>query len=104
MTILIIEDEQKLVDIVKRALTIEGYTVDTATDGKDGLEKALKNNYDLILLDLMFQKKIGMDVCKELRSRGIHTPIIMLTAVGIARYRVLELDIGADDYMGQPCD
>src|SRR3989344_242582 len=102
MTILIIEDEQKLVDILKRALTGQHYTVDTAMDGEQGLNKALKNNYSLIILDLMLPKKDGMQICQELRSRHIHTPIIMLTARGIVGDRIHGLDIGADDYLLKP--
>jgi DNA-binding response OmpR family regulator len=104
MTILVIEDEQKLQDILKRALTGEGYTVDTAADGKAGLEKGLRNNYGLIILDLMLPKKDGIEVCKELREHDIHTPVIMLTARGIATDRVTGLDVGADDYMVKPFD
>ena len=101
-TVLIIEDEQKLVDILKRALKGERYTIDTAFDGEEGLEKALKNTYSLILLDIMLPKKDGFTVCKELRDNHIHTPIIMLTARGSAEDRVLGLDSGADDYLTKP--
>ena len=76
--------------------------MDTALDGLEGLNKALKNNYDLIVLDLMLPKKDGMEVCKELRKRGIHSPIIMLTARGVLEDRVQGLDIGADDYLMKP--
>ena len=102
MTILVIEDEQKLVDLLKRALSGQHYTVDTAADGEEGLQKALKNNYGLIILDLMLPKKDGMEVCRELRSHNIHTPIIVLTARGVVEDRVLGLDIGADDYLLKP--
>lgn len=102
MTILIIEDEKKLVGILKRALKGERYSVEVAYDGKDGLEKAIKNNYSLILLDIMLPKKDGLAVCKELRKRQIHTPIIMLTAKGSAEDRVVGLDVGADDYLIKP--
>ncbi len=104
MTILVIEDEKKLLDILKRALKGEHYTVDTAEDGEEGLNKALKNNYGLIILDLMLPKKDGMQVCIELRKREIHTPIIILTAKGVVEDRVRGLDIGADDYMLKPFD
>jgi len=104
MTILVVEDEEGLVDVLKRALKGEGYTVDTAPDGKEGLDKALKNNYGLIILDLMLPKKDGMQVCQELREREIHTPIIMLTARGVAQDRVAGLDVGADDYLVKPFD
>lgn len=101
-TVLIIEDEKKLVDILKRALKGERYTIDTAFDGEEGLEKALKNTYSLILLDIMLPKKDGLTVCKELRDNHIHTPIIMLTARGSTEDRVSGLDAGADDYLIKP--
>lgn len=102
MTILIIEDEKKLVGILKRALKGERYSVEVAYDGKEGLEKAIKNNYSLILLDVMLPEMDGFAVCKELRKREIHTPIIMLTAKGGAEDRVAGLDVGADDYLIKP--
>lgn len=102
MTILIIEDEKKLVEILKKALRGERYAFDVAYDGEDGFQKALHGNYGLILLDLSLPKKDGMDVCKELRARFIHTPIIMLTARGVIENRVEGLDVGADDYLLKP--
>lgn len=102
MPILIIEDEKKLVDILKRALKSERYSVDVAYDGVEGLEKAMKNNYGLIILDIMLPKKDGLAVCKELRSHQIHTPVIMLTARGSLEDRVAGLDVGADDYLIKP--
>lgn len=102
MAILIVEDEKKLVDILKRALKAERYSVDVAYDGEEGLEKAMKNNYGLIILDIMLPKKDGFEVCKELRQHQIHTPIIMLTARGSVEDRVTGLDVGADDYLIKP--
>lgn len=102
MSILIIEDERKLVDILKKALKNARYSVDAAFDGQEGLDKAMKNNYSLILLDIMLPKKDGFAVCKELRMHKIHTPIIMLTARGSAEDRVTGLDVGADDYLVKP--
>ncbi len=102
MSILIIEDEKKLVSILKRALKSERYSVEVAYDGKEGLDKAMKHEYSLILLDIMLPKKDGFAVCKELRERQIHTPIIMLTARGSAEDRVAGLDVGADDYLVKP--
>src|SRR3989344_3077188 len=102
MAILIIEDEKKLVDILKRGLKNERYSVDVSYDGKDGLEKATKNDYSLIILDLMLPKKDGFAVCKELREREIHTPIIMLTARNNTKDQVDGLDFGADDYIVKP--
>lgn len=102
MTILIIEDEKKLVDILTKALTGEKYLCDVAYDGVEGLEKASKGNYSLIILDLSLPKKDGLDVCKELRAKLVYTPIIMLTARGIIEDRVVGLDVGADDYLLKP--
>jgi len=102
MTILLVEDEEKLVEILKKALGREHYTVDTALDGEAGLEKALKNTYDLIVLDLMLPKRDGLEVCEELRRRGVHTPIVILTARGLPTDRVSGLDLGADDYLTKP--
>jgi len=102
MPILIIEDEKKLADILKKALKVENYSVDIAYDGDDGLKKALKNNYALIILDIMLPKKDGIDVCKELRASEIQTPIIMLTAKGTVEDRVNGLNVGADDYLVKP--
>lgn len=102
MTILIIEDEKKLVGILKRALKSERYSVEVAYDGKEGLEKALKRNYSLILLDVMLPELDGFTVCKELRNHDVHTPVIMLTAKGSTEDRVAGLDAGADDYLIKP--
>jgi DNA-binding response OmpR family regulator len=102
MTILIIEDEKKLVEILKKALKSEKYAVDVAYDGEEGLAKAMKNNYNLILLDIMLPKMDGMEVCRELRSHQIQTPVIMLTARGLVGDRVQGLDLGADDYLVKP--
>lgn len=102
MAILIIEDEKKLVNILKQALKSERYSVDVAYDGEEGLQKGLKNNYSLIILDIMLPKKDGFAVARELRAHQIHTPIIMLTARGVVEDRVNGLDAGADDYLIKP--
>jgi DNA-binding response OmpR family regulator len=102
MSILIIEDEKKLSAILKRALKSERYSVEVAYTGKDGLEKAMKGNYSLILLDVMLEEMDGFAVCKELRKNQVHTPVIMLTARGGAEDRVAGLDAGADDYLVKP--
>jgi DNA-binding response OmpR family regulator len=101
MAILVIEDEKKLVNILKQALKGE-YSVDAAYDGEEGLDKAMKNNYSLILLDIRLPKKDGFIVCEELRAHEIHTPIIMLTARGSQEDRVTGLNVGADDYLVKP--
>lgn len=102
MAILIVEDEKKIVDILKIALKGERYSVDVAYDGEEGLEKAMKNNYSLILLDISLPKKDGFLICRELRALEIHTPIIMLTARGSLEDRVIGLNAGADDYLTKP--
>ena len=102
MVILVIEDEVKLVNILTRALKSERYSVDTATDGEEGLQKALKNQYGMIILDLMLPKKDGLAICKELRARQIHTPIIILTAKASEKDKISGLDLGADDYLLKP--
>jgi len=102
VTILIIEDEKKLSVILKRALKGERYSVDVAYTGKEGLEKALKRNYSLILLDVMLPEMDGFEVCKALRINKVQTPVIMLTARGGAEDRVEGLDAGADDYLIKP--
>ena len=102
MTILIIEDEKKLVDILVQVLKVHRYSVDFAYNGEDGFEKASKNNYDVIILDIMLPNKDGISVCKDLRKLGIHTPVIMLTARGTVEDKVSGLDVGADDYLVKP--
>lgn len=102
MNILVIEDEKKLAEIVRKVLIAERYSVDLAFDGQTGFVKALKNQYGLIILDIMLPKKDGLDICRELRARHIHTPIIMLTARATIADRVTGLDLGADDYITKP--
>ena len=102
MTILIVEDEKKIVDILKIGLKGQRYSVDVVYDGEEGLERALKNDYSLILLDIMLPRKDGLAICRELREREIHTPIIMLTARGSEEDRVIGLNAGADDYIIKP--
>jgi len=100
--ILIIEDEEDLVKGLKLNLSDEGYKVDWAADGEDGLRKALEEAPDIIILDIMLPKMNGLDVCRELRERNISVPIIMLTAKGEEIDKVVGLEIGADDYMTKP--
>jgi two-component system alkaline phosphatase synthesis response regulator PhoP len=83
-------------------LQAEGYEVDTAEDGQSGLERALEEDFDLILLDVMLPRKSGYDVCRDLRQRGDSTPVLMLTARGQLVDKVLGLKIGADDYLPKP--
>ncbi|MCQ2448481.1 MAG: response regulator transcription factor [Oscillibacter sp.] len=101
-TVLIVEDEKNIVDILRFNLQREGYATLEAYDGADGLEKARTGNPDLILLDVMLPKMIGFDVCKTLRAEGNHVPVIILTAREEEADKVLGLEIGADDYITKP--
>ena len=101
-TILIVEDEKNIVDILVYNLTKEGYTTLEAYDGDAGLQLALEQDPDLILLDLMLPQKNGFDVCREIRQAGRTTPIIMLTAREEETDKVLGLELGADDYITKP--
>ena len=100
--ILIIEDEEDLVKGLKINLVDEGYEVDYALNGKEGLEKALKEKPDLILLDIMLPGMNGLEICKELRRNKVDIPILMLTAKGEEIDKVIGLEIGADDYISKP--
>jgi two-component system alkaline phosphatase synthesis response regulator PhoP len=100
--ILIIEDEQDLVKGLKLNLQGEGYEVDWAFDGREGLLKAQEAAPALIILDIMLPKMNGLDVCRELRQKNIGTPVIMLTAKGGEIDKVVGLEVGADDYLTKP--
>jgi two-component system alkaline phosphatase synthesis response regulator PhoP len=102
--ILLVEDEPGLVLTISDLLTAEGYQVDSATDGITGLANASKENFDLILLDVMLPGKNGFEVCRELRQQGRDTAILMLTAKGQVIDRVVGLKLGADDYLTKPFD
>ena len=102
MRILVIEDEKKIADFIKRGLKEEGYAVDSAYDGEKGLFMAKTNEYDLILLDLMLPKMDGLTVCKKLREEKNPAPVIMLTAKDAVKDKVAGLDSGADDYLAKP--
>jgi len=103
MRILIVEDEHKIANALKRGLEQEAYAVDVAYDADEGLSSALTGEYDLIVLDRMLPGLIeGVDICKEVRAHHIHTPIIMLTAKDRISDRVQGLNSGADDYLIKP--
>ena len=102
MRILVIEDERRLCNIIKRGLLEEGYAVDTAYDGEDGEYLAETNPYDLIILDIMLPKKYGIEICGELRLKRVNMPVLMLTAKDTVEDRVKGLDAGADDYLVKP--
>ncbi len=102
MRILIIEDDSKIADAVKRALVENHYSVDWAADGKEGEYLAEINDYDLIILDLMLPGKDGREVCKSLRKESVKIPILMLTALDSVEDKISGLDSGADDYLTKP--
>jgi two-component system alkaline phosphatase synthesis response regulator PhoP len=100
--ILLVEDEPGLVMTLCDRLRSEGYEVESAADGQSGLDQASAIAFDLIILDIMLPRKNGLDVCRDLRQRGIATPILMLTARGQTVDKVVGLKIGADDYLTKP--
>jgi two-component system alkaline phosphatase synthesis response regulator PhoP len=102
LRVLVVEDEAGLRLTLTDRLTSEGYSVDTASDGEAGLEQAARGGYDLIVLDVMLPRMNGFDVCREVRQRGVTTPILMLTARGQVVDRVVGLKLGADDYLTKP--
>ncbi len=100
--VLLVEDEAGLVLMLTDRLKREGFVVEDARDGAEGLAKAKSGSFNVILLDVMLPRKNGFDVCRDLRQHGIHTPIIMLTARGQTIDKVLGLKLGADDYLTKP--
>ncbi|OGM29356.1 DNA-binding response regulator [Candidatus Woesebacteria bacterium RIFCSPHIGHO2_01_FULL_41_10] len=103
MRILLIEDEHKLANAIKRALELQKYAVDVAYDGDEGLSIAIGEEvYDLIISDIMLPGVDGIEICKKIRDEGIHTPVLMLTAKGQIQDKVAGLDGGADDYIVKP--
>ena len=104
MRILIVEDENRLALALQKILADAEYESVITADGHDALQEALKNNFDLILLDVMLPGMDGLSVAAELRRLRIQTPILMLTAKDSVKDKVLGLDSGADDYMTKPFD
>lgn len=104
MNILLIEDESRVADFIRRGLAAEGWSVDHVGDGETGLEYAHVNSYDIVLLDLLLPGISGQDVCRKLRARKNTTPILMLTALDSSEEKVDGLRIGADDYLAKPFD
>ena len=102
MRILVIEDEKKVANFIKQGLEEERYIVEVLNDGVAGLEMAMNNQFDAILLDVMLPGKDGFTVLTELRDAGVSTPICMLTAKGSTEDRIRGLDLGADDYLPKP--
>ena len=101
-TVLIVEDEKSIADIIRINLEREGYASLTAYDGEAGLAMALEHNPDLILLDVMLPKLLGFDVCARLREKGSSVPVIILTAREEEEDKVRGLELGADDYITKP--
>jgi DNA-binding response OmpR family regulator len=101
-SILIVEDEPNMRLGLKDNLEFEGYTVDQAEDGAEGLEKILKNSYDLIIMDVMMPRMSGLDACRKAREGGIEAPILLLTAKSEEVDKVIGLELGADDYVTKP--
>ncbi|HWF46026.1 MAG TPA: response regulator transcription factor [Bryobacteraceae bacterium] len=104
MRLLLVEDEEDAARMIAKGLRQEGYFVDVANDGQAGLESTDKTPYSLIILDVRLPVKDGWTVCRELRERQIHTPVLMLTALGATDDRIKGLDLGADDYLVKPFD
>jgi len=102
LKLLLVEDERDLADAVTAILQKNNFSVDNAYDGEYGLDCAITGVYDFIVLDIMLPKMDGLRVLKELRTAGVQTPVLMLTAKGELRDRVAGLDSGADDYLPKP--
>jgi two-component system, OmpR family, response regulator len=102
MRILVVEDEFKMARAVRRGLEQEGYVVDVAPEGESGLLRALHDEYDAIVLDVMLPGRDGISVCQQLRERGCWAPVLMLTAMDAIDDRIRGLDAGADDYLVKP--
>lgn len=102
MRILVVEDEKKVAAFIKRGLEEEGYQVDTAHDGEEGVRLALQQPYELLVLDVMLPRKDGLSAVRELRQSGITAPVLMLTARDTTDDIVAGLDAGSDDYLTKP--
>lgn len=102
MRILVVEDEHKIANSIKKGLEQESYAMDVAYTGNDGYDLASSENYDLLILDVMLPGISGIEICKKLREENNHTPILMLTARGQVSDKVEGLNSGADDYLTKP--
>lgn len=102
--ILIVDDDDEIRELLEFDIASSGYFVDTAKDGLEGLNKALNNTYDLVLLDVMMPKMNGFEVCKNIRQAKLAVPILMLTAKGTIDDKTIGFDSGADDYLVKPFD
>lgn len=102
MRILVVEDEHRIANTIKKGLEQERYAVDVAYDGITGFDLASAEDYDVVVLDVMLPGMDGLTICKKLREAGRHTPILILSARGLIEDKVLGLDLGADDYLSKP--
>ena len=99
MNILVIEDEPKLAELIRQGLDEDGYNVDVAHDGQSGLDKALKNPFDLVIMDVIMPIMNGVEVCRIIRNEKPELPVIMLTALDTIRDKQNGFEAGADDYI-----
>jgi DNA-binding response OmpR family regulator len=104
MRVLVVEDEKKSASFIRKTLQAEGFAVDVLHDGSSVLVTASTTPFDVIVLDIMLPGRDGLSVVRQLRERGIGTPVLLLSARGEVRERVEGLDAGADDYLAKPCD
>src|ERR1022692_1899113 len=104
MRVLVVEDEKKTASFIRKALQAEGFAVDVLHDGTSVLAAASATPFDVIVLDIMLRGRDGLSAVRQLRERGIGTPVLLLSARGEVRERVEGLDAGADDYLAKPCD
>ena len=102
MRVLIIEDEHKIANSIKKGLALENFAVDVSYDGNNGFDMASTEDYDILILDLALPGLSGLEICKKLREMGKHVPILILTAKGQVEDKVLGLNAGADDYLTKP--
>ncbi len=102
MHILVVEDEQRLAFLLRRVLLEERHTIDLAHDGEKGLDLALSDTYDVVILDVMLPVYDGFEVCRQMRAERVLSPVLMLTARGAVEDRVKGLNVGADDYLTKP--
>jgi len=102
MKVLVVEDEHRIANYIKKGLAHESMVVDVAFDGEEGYDLASSEDYDVLILDRMLPQMDGLEICKNLRKEHIHTPILMLTAKGSTSDKVEGLEAGADDYLPKP--
>ena len=104
MKILIIEDDKNILSFLTRGFKEDGFTIDSAINGDDGVYLATTNTYDVIILDWMLPQKSGIEILKDIRHNNINTPVIMLTAKGTLENKIKGIKTGADDYLTKPFD